>query len=145
MIDKELFPYIANTREELNEFISKFTREEDDFLNNYFYIKSEDFKGIVYFSRFNKNYFESTCNIVKTGIPEDELKDYVNNTYEKEYFVPALEFEKKMVKDGIHYDIFCPKCIPFLRFPVTFVSVFNDVEVLNYFTNQELLINKLFK
>ena len=43
MIDKKLFPYIANTREELNEFVSKFTRKEDDFFSNYFYIQSEDF------------------------------------------------------------------------------------------------------
>lgn len=69
----------------------------------------------VHFLLFNNSWLHSGVEVRRMDIyDEEELKEYVREMYEDEFFDDAYENEKKNWIDGYLYDIDFPQCMPFL-------------------------------
>ena len=52
--------------------------------------------------------------------------------YERDSIKEAYEYEKIFQRNGIHYEIYCPQCTPFLPEEVAILDVFSEEECLNW-------------
>ncbi|MBQ8117747.1 MAG: hypothetical protein IJ794_05025 [Lachnospiraceae bacterium] len=86
----------------------------------------------LYFAQYEDVFLESECWLMETGVREEELEDFVRDTYVPESFDEALQYEKMMVRDGIHYEIINPQNEPFLSFPCTLLGVISETECLDW-------------
>lgn len=69
----------------------------------------------LYFYPWNKHiYFESPIEVRRSPITDQELWDYVKETYIKVHWKEAYKNELKNLIDGYWYEIDCPQCQPFL-------------------------------
>ena len=139
-------PIKFNTKQELYDFLRNYdySQKQDTELSSvYFLIKykykdnDKEFIEPIYFTSFQDVFFPSPCDVHQYPMNDNELDDYVKELYEEEYYEKALEFEKMMQRNNIHYEIDCPQVSPFLPEEVILLDVLSETECLDYILKQE--------
>lgn len=108
---------MIKNQKELYDFISKVHRETNkhELESLYFLVKYKDktkdgkdviFTEPVYFFPYENHWFNCPCRLQRLGGgSEAEIREYVEDVYEKDSVDLAFEYESMLVVDDIHYEI----------------------------------------
>lgn len=130
--------YIFKTKKDLYDFLDKNNRiKNTDMGVTFFLVKYDSKVEPVYFTRYSDVYFPSPCELRSFPMLDNELNDYVKELYHKESYETALEFEKTMQKNNIHYEVDVPQVLPFLPEEIEILDVFSEEECLEYLLKEE--------
>lgn len=137
-------PIKFNNKEELYEFLQNFNYadfQSTPLSSTIFMVRYECDGKIIeeptYFSPFEDVFFASPCEIYKTEMPDDEIFDFVISLYEEDDLSSALEYEKTLQRNGIHYDIDFPQVTPYLPDEIVITDVFSEEKLIDYFLEKE--------
>ena len=136
-----MFTLVFETRDELYEYLNNvdFSKYKTSSMSSvYFLVKYKDGIEPLYFMPYEGVYFESPCCLMET-FEEKYIEDYVKGTYIKSARKEALKYEKSMCRNGMHYEIDCPQCAPFLKGPMQIIQILSEQECLDYLLNQRNL------
>ena len=123
------------TKKELYNFLDSFnftSKKTTKLSSVYFLIAFNNNVWPIYFSHFQNVWFAVPCELYEFTLPDNELMDYVKQIYEKDSIEEAYKYEKIFQRNGIHYEINCPQCTPFLPKEVTILEVLSEEECLDW-------------
>lgn len=103
----------------------------------YFLVRHNGREEMVYFTHFEDTWFESPCCLHQCQLTEQELREYVEETYIKEAWDDAFAYEKTLLVDGVHYEIDNPQCAPWLDKDIEIVKMVSEVECLQWLINNK--------
>lgn len=130
-----------NTRQELYDYLNNFDFDSvrDTKLSSvYFLVEFDNQKDVFYFAPFNDVWFESPCVLTKYPFKDDNhLTEYVQEIYYEDYWEDGYEYEKTMIRNGMHYNIVNWQCEPFLPDRIRIVDTFSDSQCLDWLLEQE--------
>ena len=135
-----MFNIIIENRKELYNFLDNvdYSKYQPNSMSSvYFLIKNKNTIEPIHFMHYKNAYFESPCYLVET-FSEENVEDYVKETYVKSARKQALEYEKSMCRNGVHYEIECPQCSPFFNGPIQIIQILTEQECLDYLINNNL-------
>lgn len=124
------------TKRELYNFLDNFnftSKKTTKLSSVYFLVAFDNNEYPIYFSHFRNMWFAAPCELYYFKLPDNELMNYVKQMYEKDSIKEAYEYEKIFQRNGIHYEINCPQCAPFLPEEVAILDVFSEEECLDWF------------
>ena len=124
-----------NTKKELYDFLDKFDFDavrDTEISSVYFLVEYDNHIEPLLFMHYKDVWFPSPCALRYFPLADNEVAKYVKDMYEAESWIEAYEYEKNMQRDGVHYEIDCPQCTPFLPERIKIKEVFSDIECLNW-------------
>lgn len=129
-------------RQELYTYLDNFdfdSKKETTISSVYFLIRNGLHKPEpLYFMHYQGSWFESPCCLMKHQLDDDKVKEYVDEIYlDNEEKDEYYKFENLMQRDGWHYEIDCPQCLPFLENDIEILDVFTESECLNWLLKNE--------
>ena len=123
------------TRQKLQEYLSRFNfgqYEVHEMASVYFLMR---YNGIIYPVYFEENdgyYMETDCELRMIPMKKKELKDFVKETYQKEYRKEALEYESMLQIGKRHYEIVCYQSTGFLPEETEILAVLTEPECVRW-------------
>lgn len=123
------------TREELYNYLNTFdfnSKKDTELSSVYFLMEFDNHVEPIYFLHYEDSWFESPCELHRFPLKDDEVIEYVKEMYQTDDLSKAYEYEKILQKDGWHYDIDVPQCVPFLPNEVKIIKVFSEEECLEW-------------
>ena len=124
-----------NSKQELYEYLNNvdwFSKKDTSLSSVYFLVTFDNHTEPIYFTSFEDVYFESSCELHRFPLKEDEVEEYVNEIYYEDSLCRALEFEKTMQRGDWHYDIDCPQGDLFLPDVLDDIQMISETECLNW-------------
>ena len=137
-----IFPIEFATKQELQDYLNVFDFDsiKDTKLSSVYFLVEFDGHTIpVYFWRWSDVWFASPCVSSSYPFKDDETMEFVKELYNEEEWEDACEYEKSMVRDGWHYEIYCPQCSPFLPDKIRIINIFSDSGCLDWMLEQRAL------
>lgn len=125
--------FVANSKEELNQWLNTIDfkkYQETELSSVYFLIEFDNHIEPLYFMPYEDVFFESPCELHILS-EQPNLEEYVRDMYEM-WYDTALEYEKTMVRDNVHYEIDVPQCTPFLTMPCSIIKIMTESETLDW-------------
>ena len=134
-----MIPIEFNTKQELYEFLNRFDFDsiKDTKLSDvYFLVEFDGHTEPIHFMSFEDVWFESPCGIHKFIFHDDDLMSYVDELYDEDLcddctWDDLYEYEKTMQRNDMHYEIYCPQCVPFLPDKIKILDVFSDSRLID--------------
>ena len=129
-----------NTKQELYDYLNQFDFEsiKDTKLSSvYFLVEFNDHIEPIYFMHFRDVWFASPCILYKYPLENDKVMEFVKELYQEDSLEDAYEFEITMQRDGYHYVIENPQCLPFLPDRIKIKDVFSDIKCLDWLLDQK--------
>lgn len=124
-----------NTKKELYAFLDKFdfdSVKDTEMSSVYFLVEYDNHIEPIFFAHYKDFWLAAPCALRQFPLDNNDVKKYVKDMYEAESWIEAYEFEKLMQKNGVHYEIDCPQCTPFLPEKIKIKEVFSDIKCLDW-------------
>ena len=124
-----------NSRQELYEYLENLDWEfkrDCDWSSVYFLMVYNDHIEAIYFSHYQDSWFESPCVLRGFPLPDNKLREYIEERYIEKSWDEAYKYESVFQKDNYHFEIDNPQCSPFLPEKVEIIKVMSEKECLEW-------------
>ena len=124
-----------NTRKELYDYLNNFdfkSKKDTEMSSVYFLMEFNNHIEPIYFMSYENSWFESPCELHRTQLNDNELMEFVKEIYKADAINKAYEYEKIFQRDGYHYDIDVPQCLPFIPEESKIIDVLSEKECLDW-------------
>ena len=124
-----------NSRKELYEYLESVdweSKRDCSWSSVYFLISYDEHTEAIHFMHYEDSWFESSCVLRGFPLPDNKLREYVEERYIEKLWNEAHKYESVFQKDNYHFEIDNPQCFPFLPEEVEVVKVMSEEECLEW-------------